>query len=121
MVKTQEQLPESKSHADATRDDSGPFQNTPFNRLVVAVVGLVWAVCGTVAIPQLMQQPAQLSLLSAYELAGAAMLMGFCCCAWAISTSPVVASIAQRAGNNAGKLLLFIALPAIIDFLLNLL
>ena len=121
MAVTGEPPLENEPDAAVTPDDSGPFQNTLFNRFVATVVGAVWAFCGCVAILRLMQQPWQWKLISGYELAVAAMAMGFGLIAWGIFASSRVACIAKLAGNHAGKLLLIIALPTVIDFVLNIL
>lgn len=121
MAKNRELPPESESDAATTGDKSGPFQNAPLNRFVATVVGAIWAFCGIVAIPQLIQQPWDLKLISAYELGVAAIVFGFCNCAWGISASTWAASIGTWAGNRVGVLLLIIALPTVIDFVLKLL
>lgn len=121
MVKTRELPPESESDAVTTAEASGPFRDAPFNRFVATVVGAVWAFCGGAAIPQLLQQPWDLKLISAYELAVSAMVFGFCICVWGISAATWAASIAKWAGSHVALLLLVIALPTVIDFVLKLL
>ena len=104
MAKNREPSPESESEAATTGDESGPFQNALLNRFVATVVGAIWAFRGIAAIPQLMQQPWDLKLISAYEAGVAAIVFGFCTCAWGISASTWAASIAKWAGNHVGVL-----------------
>lgn len=119
MPQPQELPPETAPDPTITRDAPDPHQNTPRNRFIVTVVGAIWAFCGIVAIPQLLQQPWKLKLISGFEMAVAAIAFGLCNLVWGISAATWAARIAKWAGSHLGLLFLIIALPTVIDFVLN--